>query len=305
MLQTAGQMLSLVVQLAIPLGIGMLAGRFHFLGENASSILTNLILQIVLPVNILMSFVDCIGMDLFEQLAVSMALAVGTQLVAIALGYLLYGKKIPGEQRGVYRFNIFSANMLMTGKPIIDTLYGAAGSANVAVFMIPNRVAMWSVGLAQYTGEKTNRVKKLLLNPCIVTVFAGILLLVLKVELPAAVCAPLKAISASCTPLCMIVLGMILTQMNDGRIFSRETLLFSFYRLILLPGLTYLLCLVLQIPELLRAVAVILMASPGGIISVLLAKKYDMDEACAAKCVIASTTLAVIAMPLWSIIAAG
>lgn len=59
------------------------------------------------------------------------------------------------------------------------------GSALYVFFQIPVRLTMWSSGLALFTHvNRREAYKKLVKHPCIIAVFAGMLLMMLEVRFP-------------------------------------------------------------------------------------------------------------------------
>ena len=83
---------------------------------------------------------------------------------------------------------------------------------------------------------------------------------------------------------------------------DKSLFLFSGLRLILIPLVVYVGCLIGNTDPLVTGVSVLLAAMPAASTTAILAAKYDGDAVYAGKCVVLTTVLSLAATPLWSML---
>ena len=95
-------------------------------------------------------------------------------------------------------------------------------------------------------------------------------------------------------------LGIPHTVLDLRELFQRQVLLFSLYRLLILPLIVLAVLIVLPLDPLSMKVCVLLTAMPAANTTVMLAGKYDRDPAFASELVMTSTLLSLFTIPLIS-----
>ena len=88
--------------------------------------------------------------------------------------------------------------------------------------------------------------------------------------------------------------------MDFKSLLSASQSYFALLRLIVLPAIVLTGCMFCRLDGLVSSVAVFLTAMPAGSTTSLLASKYRADEDAAAKCVVFTTLLSVVTLPVWS-----
>ena len=114
--------------------------------------------------------------------------------------------------------------------------------------------------------------------------------------------AALKDLSNCNTAMSMLVIGTILADVKPKEMLDKSVFLFSGLRLILIPLLTYIGCLLCHVEGLATGVSVLLAAMPAASTTAILAAKYDGDAVYASKCVVTTTVLSLLTTPIWSMI---
>lgn len=284
------------------LAIGVLLRKREIIPEQGKKILTDIIVDLILPCSIVCSFLVELTVDRLRQTAEIFFLSVGIQLFSYLLGLFVY-RSCTLEHQPVMQYATICSNSGILGTPIAEGIFGADGTLLAAVFLIPLRVVMWTLGLS-FFARKSGKfsLKKVLTHPCIAAVLIGIGLMLLRVPLPALVTESLKAIGVCNTALSMILVGSIVADMNMDLLHHRDTLYFSAVRLVLLPLAVLLVCNLLKVEVLVRNVSVILTAMPAGATTSILALKYGDDAAFASACTALTTVLSLIAVPIWCMV---
>lgn len=181
------------------------------------------------------------------------------------------------------------------------------GLALASVYLIPQRIVMWSAGVSYFTAEngaahKKSVLKRIVTHPCIIAVVIGLIFMLGQVQLPSFLDAALKDIGNCNTAMSMLVIGTILADVRLRDLLDRSIFLFSGLRLLLIPLFVYAGCLVCGIESLVTGVSVLLAAMPAASTTAILAAKYDGDAAYASKCVVTTTVLSLLTTPVWSTI---
>ena len=101
------------------------------------------------------------------------------------------------------------------------------------------------------------------------------------------------------TALTMILIGMMLAEVKAKDIVNRDALGISAVRLGILPFLVLIGCRILCVDPFLARICVLITGMPAGSTSAILAAKYGCDYVFATKCVVVSTLLSMVTIPLW------
>ena len=76
--------------------------------------------------------------------------------------------------------------------------------------------------------------------------------------------------------------------------------MYTIFRLIIIPLIVWIPCLLLHVDSMVTGVSVLLAAMPAGATTSILASKYGCDEIFATKLVVFSTLASLLTTPIWS-----
>lgn len=301
---------------------GAVLKRTGILKPEGKTVLTDVVLYFFLPCNIINSFRMEFSPEILAKFAVVFGISILVQAVSFFLSRILYRNQ-PWEIRRVLRYCTIVSNSGFLGLPIAEGIYGVEGMMYASVFIIPMRVLMWSAGIACFTESPDLKsvVKKIAVHPCIIAVYIGLSLLIFQEPLAAlyagllensgpqlqaviqtafrALDKAVRSAGGCTTPLTMILIGMMLAEVQAKDMVNREALGISFVRLGLLPFLVLIGCKVFHVDPFLTGICVLITGMPAGSTSAILAAKYGCDYVFATKCVVVSTLLSMITIPLW------
>ena len=284
----------------------MLAGyiltKTRVLSADARKPLSNLLINFILPCNIITSFITEFNQKiLFDCLAILIT-SICIQIFAIIISKYFY-PKTSSEKMPVLRYGTIVSNAGFMGSPIAQGLYGDLGLLYASVYLIPMRSVMWSFGVMCFTGAKGKGVvKKILTHPCIVAVFLGMILLITQIQLPKGIEQTIRYAGNANTALSMIVIGNILAEVKANEILDRKAWWFCLIRLAVIPLFVLGGCKLAGIDELVKQVSVVLAGMPAAATTAILAAKYESDAHFAAKIVFLSTLLSMLSVPLLCIL---
>lgn len=151
MADLSGQ-LFLVSKLFLLMLLGVLLRKKEIIQETGEKTLSGLILNAVLPCSILMSFLgEVTPQKLWQSLDIFL-LSLGIQAVSYLLARFLYQRCQP-EHRSVMKYATICSNSGTMGTPVAEGLFGMEGVFLSAIFLIPLRIAMWTLGIAFFYGN--------------------------------------------------------------------------------------------------------------------------------------------------------
>ncbi len=304
-------------------GAGAILKRKGILKESGKTVLTDAVLYFFLPCNIINSFRMKFDSKILLRFGAVLFLSVLVQIVSYVLSRVLYNKR-PHAVKRVLQYATIVSNSGFLGLPIAEGIYGAEGMMYASIFIIPMRIMMWSAGIACFTESPDFKsvVKKIAVHPCIVAVYIGLFLLLFQTPMEAfhagfmthlpfavqtilnimglAIDRAVRSAGSCTTALTMLLIGMMLSEVSLKSLFHRDALFISLMRLIVLPFLTLALCRIFKMETYLTAICVLMTGMPAGSTSAILAAKYDCDYVFATKCVVISTLLSMLTIPLWS-----
>ena len=206
---------------------------------------------------------------------------------------------------GIDRASLVYANVGNLLMPLVSMSLGEEMVFYCSVFQIPFHLFFWTHGISNIREDKEINLRKILLNPSIIALAAGLFFLIAQISIPSVVDTAMKGFYEMVAASSMLLIGMIIAGIDLRSVFtSRRAYLISFLRLIALPILCMLLLYVTGFiqrhPEL-RAVAMIVIlgaAAPTGNMIVQLAVVYGKDATKASVYNVMSTILCVVTMPL-------
>ncbi len=281
--------------------IGFLCSKLALINKEQRKGLNNLIIYIILPANIVNSFFIKLTPTLLISCISILFVSIGIQIFCLFISSILY-IKMSKQKRCILEYATICSNAGFLGNPLVDSIYGSQGLLYASIYLIPQRIIMWSAGISRFTSTTSKEVlKKVLTHPCIIAVEIGMLIMILQFQFPVCVELSIKSLSSCITPLSMFVIGGILADTDYRSFFDKTTILFTILRLILIPFVVFICCYFLQLDSLVICVATILSGMPAGTTTALLASQYNGDEEFAAKCIFTSTIFSLLTIPIWSI----
>lgn len=289
----------LVEKLFILIAIGAFLRKKNVIPEAGKKLLTDLIINLILPCSIISSFLVDMTLERLQQTGAIFLISLFLQLASYLIGHVAY-RKCAASHQAVMQYATVCSNSGILGTPIAEGIFGTEGTLLAAVFLIPLRVVMWTLGLSFFTKETGKMsIKKVVTHPCITAVFIGLFLMVAHIPLPALLEDCLRTVGSCNTALSMILVGSIIADMSIHLLHHPDTLYYSVIRLVVLPFLVLIGCQCIGAAPLVRNISVILTAMPAGATTSILALKYDGDAAFASACTAITTVLSLLAVPLW------
>ncbi len=296
-------LLNLQVTMFLLMIIGVFLRKRNIIEETDKRVLTDLVLGLLWPCNIIMAFrlefTEQILQDGIQIIVISCIL----QFACILASKWIYNR-YPREKKMILQYGTICSNAGFLGNPVAEGVYGSIGLLYASLFLIPQRIVMWSAGVSFFTDniDRKTTIKKVATHPCIVAIYIGVFFMLTNSGMPVPVENTMDSLGKCATPFTMILIGTIFAEGNIRSMITKTTLMFSLIRLIIIPALVLLVCIIANVPELLTGLSVLLASMPAGTTTAILATKYKGDEEFATQCVVLTTLFSMFMIPLWCIL---
>jgi predicted permease len=285
---------------ALILLAGFIAGRCGMLRTEAKGGLTNIVLYVALPCTIVGSFSANLSRGLLHDMLITFIVAVVTQ-AAGQIGSVIFFKKQPADRRNVLRYGLIVCNSGFFGMSVLSALFGGGAALSLgAIYLIPQRFAMWIFGVPVFTADKDRfALMKTLVHPCMIAVYVGLGMMLLGLEMPEILGRPVNAIGACTMPLSMLVIGSILSETKAKMLVDRQIIFYCLLRLVALPCVAFAACLIFGATLDITRVCVLMAGMPAPTTAGLLALRYGGDEKLGSASIVVSTIFFFALLPVW------
>ena len=219
--------------------------------------------------------------------------------VSILIAHLVFRDKDEARRR-VLRFCTVFSNAGYMALPLQSALLGETGVFYGAAYVAVFNLVLWSYGLVTMSGEKTGlSAKKLLLNPGVIGLAAGLLVFLLSIPVPEVVAAPIGHLAALNTPVPMLIIGFYLAETNlPAALRDKRSYVAIGLRLVALPLLALFGMVLCGMRGPLLISCVIAVSAPVAAASTMFATKFGQDTLLSVNLVSLSTLFSVVTMPL-------
>lgn len=228
-------------------------------------------------------------------------------------------KKVPDGKSTILRFGIIFSNAGYMGIPVISDIFGDEYGIYATAYVVVFNVFVYTLGRLIYTHDKKYiSVKKIFLNPTILSIIIGLVLYITGVggfiqntvntegfvgRAITIVYNVIATLKNTIAPASMMVIGAKLADVKFKSIFKDKYIYpFLLIRHFIFPFLIWLIMRPLLafniINEVVMAVVLILSSTPSAAITSMFAELYGYDSAYASKLVSVSTVLSVATMPI-------
>lgn len=277
---------------------GVIISKLRIIREDNRQVLVRLLMDVAMPMMVLDAFnKPTTREELLSSLWVMIIAFAGCAATGL-IGLLLW-KGRPENKRKVLMYASMFSNAGNAGLPIVSLVFGPTGVFYASMYLIPPRILQWTVGLGLFVKpEKGGWVKNVLLNPMVVMIYIGAILMATSWQIPGVFGTAIGNLGGMTAPLSMILIGATLADMDWRMLLDRSVLLISFLRLIAFPLLFIVLLSLLHVDDVTMNVCVILLAMPVASNTAAMAERYGGDHVFASACVSVSTLLSVVTVPI-------
>ena len=227
------KMLSTQAILLVYMAVGFYCRKRGIIEKKMQGKLTDFVLRITLPCMIFNSFSMHITLDMLKQAALCLGVAFFICFAAWLGGKVVYNM-YPKEKKSVLQYATLVNNAAFLGLPIVKAVLGEAGMFLASIFIIPNRIFMWTAGVSIFTAEADKKAafKKVMLNPCVIVIFIGLFRSFTDFTLPEFLAKSITGLGNCTTPLSMVLIGTMMTELTLASFKDWSTVYLAFMRLV-------------------------------------------------------------------------
>ncbi|NBJ94851.1 AEC family transporter [Parablautia muri] len=300
-------LLQQMLVLFILMAIGYFCYKKSVITDEVSKKLSAIVVNIANPALVLtgcMGEEKMQGSELVQTLMIVVVMYAALLVLALFLPLLLQVEK---RSQGTYRAMTVFSNIGFMGFPVISALYGNGALLYASLFMIPYNVLIYTYGISAISTEKKLQEKTVekyallgkVLNVGVVACLVSMIIYFFNIPLPDFVKTTVTNLSNLTAPLSMMIIGASLATIDLKKLFADgRLLLFSLIKLVIVPVLGVLLIRRFVSNEIICGVCMVMLATPVGSMTAMLAQQYDGDYEMASKGVALTTILSVATIPL-------
>lgn len=291
------------------IGLGALLRRRGIVSAEGATTLSSLVFRVAAPVYLMQSVAR---MPVAESThGATLVVIVAASLLTAAVVYRI-ARGQPRDRVGVLAQGAFRSNTVFFGLPVVASAYGEAAVGRAAVVIGVMVVTYNLLGVLvlalprrRLSARSSDMWRGALLdmarNPLVLGILAGVALSALNWTPSGVVGRSLEMVGRTALPLALLSMGAGL----DVRHLPHEwrpTLVISFVKLVVYPGVIWLTLRALGLEGDALRVPVVLLSSPCAVMGYIMAREMDADARLAGAIVIGSTLLAVITSVGWLLV---
>ena len=218
-MEVAALLFDEIAVLFLIMGLGFLLVKTGVLKSADSRTLSMVIIWLINPAVVLRSFQIDFTPEVRDRflLAVGVAVAVNLLLMLIAA---VFGKLLRLD--AVERASVMYANAGNLVIPLVSAILGDEWVIYASAFMCVQLAFLWTHGQMQIGGGSGISWKKILLNPNLIAVAAGAVLLLTGLRLPPVIRNVCGQLGGTIGPVSMVMIGMLLADVNWGELLREK-----------------------------------------------------------------------------------
>ena len=88
-----------------------------------------------------------LDLKVLKSVLILIVVAVMIQVLCMVLSRILYNKEAAGRRK-VFQYATLVSNAGFMGNPIAEGVFGAQGLMYASIYLVPQRIVMWTAGIA-------------------------------------------------------------------------------------------------------------------------------------------------------------
>lgn len=290
------QLLLIIEQIVIMMAlmaVGYVIYKIRMIDDYTTKQLSSLILYVVVPCIMLVSFTQEYSYDKF----IGFFIALIASFVIIFIG-IFAGRIILGKDTGLEQYACGFSNAGIIGIPLVSSVLGTDYVFYVLAFFAAFFITTWTYGEYLIEGPGHVNLKKVITNPVVICTVVGIGLFVFNVKLPDILKSACNSIGGLNTPLGMMMLGTYIAKEDLGKMFKNKMCyLVSLIRLIIVPLICLFILKFVYVPfEQIKMVLLICACSPCAATLAMFSQMCGKDYSYGARMVSLSTLFSPLTM---------
>lgn len=198
-----------LVVMALIAAVGYAVTKKFKFGKKEQQFVSKLLLYVINPCLIIHTFDVPFSTDKFKELSLVFAISMVTHILLTVLAFIFCRSK---DKEGksldpLDKLGVVYTNCAFIGIPLINGVFGQGGSFYLMAYIAAFNICIWTMGYYVLSGEI--KPLKIITNPNIIAVIAGIIVFCMPMSLPDIISQPLSFIGNMNTAAAMLLLGML------------------------------------------------------------------------------------------------
>lgn len=292
-----------VAIMLVYMSIGFIMSKSKKVVVSHAKSLSAILIYVLGPTMIINSFLGLdYSMDNMIHIGKYFLVSLMVQVIFFGVLYIVLHKKYDDSKYRIMSIGGVLGNVGFLGMPVIASVF--PGEPIVLVYSSINVMSMnlivFTIGTYMITNDKKYiSLKNAILNPTTIAIIISLPLFIFKIHFPEAIESGIALLGKMVTPVCMLILGIRLSEARLKKIFTRPFVYVTcLLKLVAFPMVAFL--LVKWIPgidDVCKTTVVVLAMTPAGAIIESLAELYECEQEFAANVVLLTTIISVITIP--------
>jgi malate permease and related proteins len=284
---------------------GVICYKVKLIDKETNKKLANLVLMLVNPIVIFVSYQREFEVTLLKGLLISLVLAVATHLFGILATTIFLPKKNHADNIGIERFAVIYSNCGFMGIPLVNGIFGSEGVFYITAYMTIFNLFAWTHGMIAISGKTDKKsMMQAILSPMVIATVVGFIMFVCRLSLPSILTSALSFIGDMNTPMAMLVAGATIAQADLKKLLKKARAYYiTALKLLLMPIAMLFIFQFLDLSRTVLITAVLAAACPAAATVNLFALRFDKDYLYASELFALTTIFSLITIPVVMIIA--
>lgn len=288
--------------------IGFVCYKLKLMNDEFDRSLSALVINVTAPCIILSSIMGDTLPARSEILPV-LILGTGTLFFMLILGFI-FTHLMKVDSAGIYRFMFAFGNINFIGIPVVTSVFGNYAIFYIAVLTVPFNILLFLLGQIFISSCNPNAKERkfslnwrMILSPALVSTYIVIALVYFQIKTPKIIGDALSLVGYMTIPASLMVIGAALANINVKDMFgTKKIYIMSVLKLLVVPVLIYIICLVTQFDRHYTDVLVILSAMPVASYGTMICLKEGVNPKIMAQGTFITTLLSIVTIPLLALI---
>lgn len=227
------QILSMVLMVLA----GFILGRLGIITSEQSRVLSCVCVYLVVPCTRIQAFLVERDMDKMAGLAIGLVASVLIHAMFLSVSVLL--RKSRAKFTGEEAASVIYGNAANLVIPMVYNILGPEYVIYNTSFVLIQNTLMWTHGQKLMGGEQSLKLRKILVNPVIVSTIIGAVIFFLGIPVPSFLSGAVSSVAGCIAPISMLVTGLVMSDLDLKDVFVHKRIYFvSAVRLLFFPLLS-------------------------------------------------------------------
>ena len=290
-----------VITLFLMMGVGFVLAKKGWFSEETSSQCSRILIYVVISCVIITQLQIEVSKQIIRSMLLSAVGMAAPFVIMLPIVQLMFRKEHP-DTIVVQRFGMVYANTSFMGLPLLAGILGENALLYGVISMLIFTLFQWTHGAVTMGGKCS--VKRMLLNPGMISIAIGLLFFAIGFRIPAPIYKAMDFMTDLNSPLAMVVIGSQMARADIKGVFKNPKLyLTAAVKLVVVPAVVSVVLLPLQLEPISYCACVVLAACPTAGTTSMLAQMFQRDTKTSAQMVTLTTLLSVITLPVFAVLA--